>query len=53
MSELERLIELVHVEVDDLNSLLGINGSVSYVEVMDVSKRIRIALDNLKLENRE
>ena len=52
MSELSIKIEAVHAELDVLNTILGVNGQVSYKRVQEIVKDIRLALDDLnKLEN--
>ena len=43
MSEykLNVMIELLHMEIDNLETLQGINGKLSYAEVQGLVKRIR------------
>ena len=47
MNKLRVGIEAVHSELDVLNTILGINGQVSYKRVQEIVKDIRGSLERL------
>lgn len=52
MSELNRMeikfaIELAHVELDNIETLQGVNGKLSYAEVQMLVKRVRDSISEL------
>ena len=54
MSELRVRIEAVHAELDVLNTILGVNGQVSYKRVQEIVEDIRSSLERLnELESKE
>tara|TARA_R110000850_G_scaffold203222_1_gene329393 strand:+ start:374 stop:556 length:183 start_codon:yes stop_codon:yes gene_type:complete len=51
MKDLSAEIEAVHSELDVLNTILGVNGMVSYEEVQGIVTDIRGSLERLEQAN--